>query len=411
MTDRFPGIKFAIFTALCAVAAVYVISVTGNLNRLPLLTSVNEFEAVLDDVSGLVEGDDVRLAGVRIGRVRSLDVERGRAVVRFEVDPDVPVSDRWEVAARWRNVIGQRYLYLYPVDGGQPLADGERIPIERSRRTADIGRFFNEITPLLRAIDAEQQNKLLDALNTALVGKEDRVQDLVRDLGSLGSTVADQEADIRTVLREGSTLLAEYNRRDSELADLLTDLSSVGSVLAARNDELLDAVTDIGTVQVELGDLIDRNNDEIQGSIGNIRDITDSIGLQRDDVAAVLGNTRDGFATYMLISRWGQWFNVRIVAIQASQGNRIIYCQTEGGGACSEPNLAGPSNGGPRPPSNAPGNGDTAGGPADPAAVPTSGSAAAPGAADTGSASTVPERRPALPAIIGGAMAGSGGER
>lgn len=399
MTDRYPGIKFALFTVLCLVAAVYLISVTGNIKRVPFLSSASTHEAVLDDVAGLVEGDDVRLAGVRVGRVLGLDVERGRALVTFEVDPDVPVSDTWEVAARWRNVIGQRYLYLYPVDGGQRLADGDRIPFERSRRTADIGRFFNEITPLLRAIDPEQQNKLLDALNTALVGKEDRVQDLVRDLGSLGATIADQETQIRTVLSEGSALLGEYNRRESELSALLTDLSSVGGTVAARNTELLDAVTDIGTVQVELGDLITRNNDEIQGSLGNLADITDSIGLQRDDLAAALGNTRDGLATYMLISRWGQWFNVRIVAVQASQGDQVIYCQTEAGDACSEPNLAGPSdNRDKRPPSNAPsGDGD---------AQTTSMPSAAP---EPMTASAAPQRLPALEALTGRALTTSGG--
>lgn len=341
MTDRFPGFKFLAFTVVCLIAAAYLIGVTGNLRRIPLLSSANIYEAVLDDVAGLVEGDDVRLAGVPVGRVRKMEVEQGLAVVTFDLDPDVRITDTWEVAARWRNVIGQRYLYLYPVEGGTELAEGDRLPLERSRRTADIGRFFNEITPLLRAIDPEQQNKLLDALNTALVGKEDRVQDLVRDLGSLGGTVADQEAEIRTVLREGSALLGEYNRREEELSRFLGDLAAVGGTLRARNDELLAAVTDIGTVQAELGDMVDRNNDEIVGVVDNIEFITDAIGEQRDEFALTMQNARDGFATYMLISRWGQWFNVRIVAAQAMQGESVAMCVTEGNSPCNAANDAG----------------------------------------------------------------------
>jgi phospholipid/cholesterol/gamma-HCH transport system substrate-binding protein len=408
MTDRFPGLKFLVFTVVCVVAAVYLIQVTGNLRRIPLLSSANIHEAVLDDVSGLVAGDDVRLAGVPVGRVRGLRVEDGRAVVRFEVDPEVPITDTWDVAARWKNVIGQRYLYLYPGDGGQRLADGARIPIERSRRTADIGRFFNEITPLLRAIDPEQQNKLLDALNTALVGREDTVQDLVRDLGSLGSTVADQEAEIRTVLREGSALLAEYNRREDELGAFLTDLSSVGGVLAERNDELLAAVTDIGTVQAELGDLVRRNDDTIRGSVSNLEEITAAIGRQRDDLATILDNTRDGLATYMLISRWGQWFNVRIIAVQAAQGDRVIFCQTEAGEPCDEPNLQGPNTSPPRKPSNRPG----PGGPDEEASrerQQRDEEAAEVGSEQGGTATNVPPRLPAIPAIAGSAL--RGGER
>jgi phospholipid/cholesterol/gamma-HCH transport system substrate-binding protein len=387
MTDRFPALKFLVFAVICVVAAAYLIQVTGNLRRIPFFSAVNTFEAVLDDVAGLVAGDDVRLAGVPVGRVRAIDVERGAAVVRFELDPDVEITDTWEVAARWRNVIGQRYLYVYPMAGGEPLADGDRMAPERARRTADIGRFFNEITPLLRALDPHEQNKLFDALNTALVGQEDEIQGLVRDLGSLGSTVADQETQIRTVLREGSALLAEYNRREAELSDFLTDLSSVGGVLAARNDELLGAVRDIGTVQAELGDMINRNDDRIERSLTNLRVITDTIGRQREPFEASIASTRDGFATYMLISRWGQWFNVRSVAVQVAQGDRILYCQDEVGDPCHEPNLQGPGGPGPRPPSNRPG--------AQPY-PPTRPS----------SVSLVPERHQAVPVVTAGALRG-----
>jgi phospholipid/cholesterol/gamma-HCH transport system substrate-binding protein len=387
VTDRFPALKFMVFAVVCILAAAYLIQVTGNLRRIPFFSSVNTYEAVLDDVAGLVEADDVRLAGVPVGRVLGLDVDRGKAVVRFELDPDVEITDTWEVAARWRNVIGQRYLYLYPMAGGERLAEGDRIPLERARRTADIGRFFNEITPLLRALDPHEQNKLLDALNTALVGQEEEVQDLVRDLGSLGSTVADQEAQIRTVLAEGSALLAEYNRREAELSEFLTDLSSVGGVLAARNDELLGAVRDIGTVQAELGDMINRNNDRIEGSLENLRVITDTIGRQREPFEFSLATARDGMATYMLISRWGQWFNVRSVAVQVAQGDRILYCQDEAGDPCSEPNLQGPGGPGPRPPSNRPGSEPHP--PTRPSSV-----------------SFVPERHPAVPVVTAGAMRG-----
>jgi phospholipid/cholesterol/gamma-HCH transport system substrate-binding protein len=387
MTDRFPALKFLVFSLVCLVAAAYLIQVTGNLRRIPFFSSANTYEAELDDVGGLVEGDDVRLAGVPVGRVLGLGVERGRAIVRFELDPDVQITDTWEVAARWRNVIGQRYLYLYPMDGGERLAEDARIPRERSRRTADLGRFFNEITPLLRALDPQEQNKLLDALNTALVGQEEQVQDLVRDLGSLGSTVADQERQIRTVLAEGSELLGEYNRREEELASFLTDLSSVGGVLRARNEELLGAVTDIATVQRELGDMIDRNDDRIEGSLENLRLITDTIARQREPFEATVATARDGLATYMLISRWGQWFNVRSVAVQAAQGDRILYCQDEAGDPCSEPNLQGPGGPGPRPPSNRPGAEPHP--PTRPASV-----------------SVVPERRPAVPVVTAGALRG-----
>lgn len=341
MTDRLPGLKFVVFAAVCVVAAAFVIQWTGNYARIPFFSTANTFEAELDDASGLVVGDDVRLAGVRVGRVQRLGVERGRSIVGFELDPEVDITDTWEVGARWRNVIGQRYLYLYDGGDGRELEPGSRIPASRSRRSADLGRFFNELTPLLRAISPEQQNQLVEAFNRALDGNTGRIQQLTRDLGELGGTLADSEPEIRSVLRHGSELLETYNERQAELRGFIGELADVGGTLAARNDELLGAVTDIGEVQQEFGALLRANDDDIRQIVDELEFITDNIRVQREEGAfeEAIATARAGVATYMLISRQGQWFDVRAVAVQVQDGEGgVLYCQTERGAGCSEPN-------------------------------------------------------------------------
>lgn len=343
MTDRLPGLKFLLFTLACVVAAGWVLSVTGNYRWLPLVTPTETYEAELRDATGLRVGDDVRLAGVPVGRVTDIGVERGTPVVTFSLRDHVRPTDTWESGPRWRNVTGQRYLYLYDTGGGEPLEPGDRIPVERSRTAADIDRFLSQITPLLRAIDGEQQNKLVSALNTALIGREEQVQQLVADLGSLSREVADTEPELRTVLREGNALLGEYNRREAELDQFIDDLASVSGTLRSRNDELLGAISDIAEVQQRFGDLLRANDAHLRGLIDNTDVIVGSVGDQLDDFEESIELSADGFATYMLISRWGEWFNVRAVAVMAAMGNDVLYCQTEGGTACNEPNLAGPS--------------------------------------------------------------------
>lgn len=334
MTDRWPGLKFIIFALVCAVCAAWLVLVTGNFRLFP---TTETYEAVLSDATGLTDSDSVHLAGVRVGRVTDIDLERGNAVVTFNLDHDVVLTDAWEVGVRWRNVIGQRYLYLYPVGEGEPLEPGDRIPVERSRLSADIGVFFDRMTPLLRAIDPEQQNILLTALNEALEGSEERTQQLVADLGSLSGTLADREAEIRSVIEQGTNLLSAYNERDEEIQAFLDDFADVSTTLAARNDELIGSIRDIAVVQDEVADLLDDNDARVRSLTRELNTITDVIGRNRDALDEALGNTRQGFATYMLISRWGQWFNVRAVATQVQQDGTIVHCETEAGGPCAEP--------------------------------------------------------------------------
>lgn len=341
MRDKAPGVKFAFFAILCVMAALYLMSVTGNISAqafLPFLDDRVDYAAELEDVSGLYPGDQVRLAGVPVGRVNSISVEQGKAVVGFSVEPNAKPTSTWEAGARWRNVIGQRYLYLYEQPGGTEMEPGDRIGIDRARPLADVSRFLNEITPLLDALQPEDQNKLLRELNTAFGGREERIQELVSAFGRFGNTVADEGDAVRGVLENGNALLAEYNRRDEELMGWLTSLASVGDTLEQRNGELLDAVSDIGTVQQEFGDLLEANDEEIASLIDNLDTTFQIIADDRGHLDNVLGNARDGLATYMLISRWGQWFNVRAVAVQVQNDGVVIFCQTEAGTSCSVPN-------------------------------------------------------------------------
>lgn len=342
MAERLPGLKFIAFAVVCVLCAGWLAQQTGNIR---FFASTNSYEAVLDNVSGLVAQDSVLLSGVRVGEVDGIRIEKGKALVTFTVDKEVELRDSWEVGARWRNVTGQRYFYLYPVGDGEVLKPGERLPLEQSRPVADIGLFLERLTPLLRAINPEQQNRLVEALNTALAGKEERTQRLVADLGSLTNTLADQDRKINRVLTQGDNLLTSYAERKKEIQGFLTEFADVSSTLAARDEEFLAALNDISDVQDELASLIERNDAEISEVVAQLELITGTVTGNKDDFDKALSTARDGLATYMLISRYGQWFNVRLIAVQVQDQGNIIFCRTEAGEECSQPNEANPSGG------------------------------------------------------------------
>ena len=344
MAEKRPGLKVIAFAVVCVVCAGWLASQTGNIR---FFASTNTYEAVLSNVSGLVPQDSVLLSGVRVGEVDTIGVERGNAVVTFTVDKDIKVRDTWQVGARWRNVTGQRYFYLYPVGDGEVLEPNSRIPVEQSRPVADIGLFLERLTPLLRAINPEQQNKLVEALNTALAGKEERTQQLISELGSLSNTLADQDAKIDRVLTQGDALLTSYADRKEEIQGFLSDFANVSATLDARDEELLGALNDISDVQEELASLIDRNDTEIQDMVSQLEVITGTVSDNKDDFDKALRTARDGLAVYMLISRWGQWFNVRLVAVQVQDQGEILLCVKENNDPCEgEANEANPAGGG-----------------------------------------------------------------
>ena len=123
--------KVAVFTLLSIGLTGALLVKIGNMR---LFAHTYSLEAEFADASGVFRGDAVKLAGVDVGRVDSAHIEDGRAVVKFNLDDDIKLTSDSIVAIRWRNVLGQRFLYVYPGSGdGAAFKDGDRVPLAQTQ--------------------------------------------------------------------------------------------------------------------------------------------------------------------------------------------------------------------------------------------------------------------------------------
>src|SRR5689334_23482741 len=114
-------IKLGAFTVVCLLISVTLIFSIGNVQSLRIgpiqfLEDSYKLTATFDDVTGLLINDNVKVAGVKVGKVTSVKLVDGKAVVSFRVKDSVKLPTDSEATIRWRNLLGQRYLYLYPGD-------------------------------------------------------------------------------------------------------------------------------------------------------------------------------------------------------------------------------------------------------------------------------------------------------
>ncbi|HEX2032138.1 MAG TPA: MlaD family protein, partial [Actinomycetota bacterium] len=113
--------KVGLFVLASAILTVLLAMRIANLSLSDLLGQTYTLEAVFENAAGVFPGDAVKIAGVEVGRVTETRIEDGHAVVTFDVDRDTELTTTSRVAIRWRNVIGLRFLYVYPGEGGEPL--------------------------------------------------------------------------------------------------------------------------------------------------------------------------------------------------------------------------------------------------------------------------------------------------
>jgi phospholipid/cholesterol/gamma-HCH transport system substrate-binding protein len=325
MNESRPLLKFGLFAVMCLAFTGLLVVVIGNVSFTPRA----DYAAAFDDVQGLLVNDDVKVAGVTVGRVESIDHDPGGVVrVDFSVDESVAVPEDSVVSIRWRNVTGLRYLYVEP--GTEPPVEPEHLfPRDQTRSPANLGSLLQRLTPFIDALDAEQQNQILEALSTALIGREQEVQDLIREGGELTQTISSREAEIERLLQNSVTVLDAYAAREQQLRGLIDSFAEVATTLRERNDELDSAIVSIADGQEELARLVEANDDEIRLALDALEDLTSVITAQADDFERVLATSPRGLVGYHLISRTGQWFNVR--AIGFSVGGEVV--STERGAA------------------------------------------------------------------------------
>jgi len=146
-----PLVKLVVFAVVTMMAAYVLVTTITNAGYGEQLT----YKAQFTDVAGLVEGDEVRIAGVRVGQVVGIGIaegtERPVAEVELEVSKDVPLPAAVEATIRYRNLVGQRYIVLTEGEGssGETLEAGSVIPLAQTTNALDLTVLFGGFQPLL----------------------------------------------------------------------------------------------------------------------------------------------------------------------------------------------------------------------------------------------------------------------
>src|SRR5262245_8976711 len=162
------------------------------------------YHAAFRDASGLAEGNEVRIAGVKVGKVTGVGLAHSEAQtyvrVSFAVDDDeVRLGATTSATIRIKTVLGQKYLALAPAGDGRLAEDGE-IPLSRTASPFDVVQAVTGLADRFQQIDTKQ---------------------LATAFGTLSEAFADTPADVRTSLNGLSRLTRTLAERDTQLRDLL----------------------------------------------------------------------------------------------------------------------------------------------------------------------------------------------
>jgi phospholipid/cholesterol/gamma-HCH transport system substrate-binding protein len=304
-------LRFFIYTLVCLLFLGWLVVRIGNIQ---LFSHRTEYHALMADVTGLNHGDQVKLAGVAVGQVSSITTRQGLAYVSFGVDHDVKLPADTEVGIRWHNVLGQKYLYLYPSgDLGPYLTAGATIPASHDEGDADLGEFLNALGPVIQSINPAEANAFVEGVLGGLQGNLDQVSSLIDNAATVSDTVGNLQLQVGRVIDNLSVVVGSLGGRSQDLQQVVSNLATISSALASRNDTLDAVVGNFSQVSGEFAHLLSANRGNLDTIISSLQTVASVIHAHRRDLDTDLSTLSAGLEPYTLISSYGQWFDVNVV--------------------------------------------------------------------------------------------------
>jgi phospholipid/cholesterol/gamma-HCH transport system substrate-binding protein len=314
------AIKFGIFVAICLTFTTWLAFTIGNIKTNDPLGRKNfTLHATFDDVTGLLINDNVKISGVVVGKVTGISVDKGRAAVTFKVSNDykntLPVDTHAEV--RWRNLIGQRYLYLYPGSASTTLQGGATVCADenvcKNKSVIDLGKLFNELGPIVAAIDPAKVNDFLDSVTQALEGREDKVSGVIDDLATLTKALGERDQTIARLVTNLDEVTKAINSRDTQISTMLDNLVVISQAFSDNTATIDAAITELGDFSASLGTILDDNRSQIDRLIANLADVTDVVHGRLDKLDVALKNLDEAAAKIFMSSARGEFLTESIL--------------------------------------------------------------------------------------------------
>ncbi|MDL4776315.1 MULTISPECIES: MCE family protein [Thermomonosporaceae] len=314
------AVKLLIFVVLTSLTTGVLAMTISNAR----FQSTDSYSAIFTDVAGLLDNDDVRVAGVRVGQVEKIELYRGdRAKVTFSLgkggvfEGGLPTST--QVQVRYRNLMGQRYLALNegPGNANEHLRRGATIPETQTQPALDLTVLFNGFRPLFRALEPDDVNKLAFQIVQTLQGEGGTINSLLAHVASLTNTLADRDKVIGQVIDNLNNVLGTIDQRHTQVNRLITDLRGFVGGVADDRQAIFDSVSAINQLTGTTAGLLREARPGLKNDIAGLQQLSGTLNKNGDTLDKGLQRTPERLEKLVNISSYGSWFNMYICGLDA----------------------------------------------------------------------------------------------
>lgn len=281
-----------------------------NVQRLPLVGGGTTYRAEFADAAGLVAGEEVRVAGLKVGNVTDIELGRGTVIVSFRVK-GVDLGERTTAGIEVKTLLGQHYLSLTPAGPGE-LDPDETIPLARTTTPVNIVPAFQRLASQSAEIDTAQVAEAFDSLSEVLDRTAPEMGSTLRGLARLSRSVASRDEDIRALFARANEVSGVVAARDRELTELLRGTVAVLDVLDRRRETITQIIDGTGTLARQLTGLVRDNDKDLGPALAKLNGVLDVLQANKQQIDEILRTALTYGREFANMGGTGRWFDAAV---------------------------------------------------------------------------------------------------
>ncbi|MFG2548532.1 MCE family protein [Streptomyces sp. NPDC048581] len=270
--DRNPVVIGAVGLTVLALLAVAAF----NADRLPVIGDGETYSAAFAEAGGLKPGDEVRIAGVKVGKVEEVDLEGNHVKVTFKIKGEPGFGTRTGASIRVKTILGAKYLALHPKGGGQ-LAPGSEIPLKRTVPAYDVVQAFSDLTTTSEEIDTDRVAKALDTISATFEDSPEEVRASIKGLSQISRTVSSRDKALRELLDHANGVTGVLADRSGDFTALVKDGDRLFKEISKRREAIHNLLKSSAALGIQLSGLVQDNEKEIGPALEGLNRVVEML--------------------------------------------------------------------------------------------------------------------------------------
>lgn len=290
---------------------VVLMAVSLNYDRIPYINGMHGATAYVADAAGLNTGDEVQVAGMKVGSVRKIQLDGDKVRVHFDISTKVDLGTDTSAQIKTDSILGRRALAVFS-DGRGELAD-RTIPLDRTSVPYSLTSALGDLSDTVEAMDTDSVQEALDVLSETMEQSSPEVAGAIEGITRLSQSLNKRDEAVLDLLDKAAGTTDVLGRRNEQINQLMVDGNTLFTALDLRKRALNELVTNIDTLAQQLSGVVQDNEAQLGPALDKLEQVSDLLIRNREDIDLGLRRIVPYSTALGEAVASGPWFNAYVV--------------------------------------------------------------------------------------------------